>query len=177
MSKILFLDIDGVLKSFDDMYSRLYLWKKDSTNIKHKTRDEFGELFDERCVRWLEYIIEKTDCKIVISSSWRHNGLKAIQLMWELRDLPGEVIDTTPNSTDPDIINLYASTNNEADRGYEIQEWIDINKPEKYCIVDDENDMLSHQNFVRTDKNIGLDKKTAMDIIAILNSPSSDNKF
>jgi len=168
IDKVLFLDIDGVLNGLDNMYSRLLSWRLNPT--KFKSRDEFGELFDERCVRWLEYIITKTGCKIVLSSSWRSSGLNHMQLMWEMRDLPGEIISITPLDINQDIVNLYAATNNEADRGYEIQEWIDVHKPVKYCIVDDHGDMLSHQKFVRTNGDIGLDKKTAHSIIAILNS-------
>lgn len=165
--KILFLDIDGVLNSFDNDYAMSELYKLDNTN---KIRDEFGILFDERCVRWLRWIIEKTECKIVLSSTWRCVGLSKIQLMWEVRDLPGEVISITPTSVSTEIINLYAATNNEADRGYEIQEWLDTNEWSKYCIVDDDNDMLSSQNFVRTEKQIGLNYKTANSIVAILNA-------
>lgn len=168
VSKVLFLDIDGVLNGQDNMYSRLELWRKNPEQFK--TRDEFGDLFDERSVRWLQYIINKTGCKIVISSTWRRLGLNHMQLMWEMRDLPGEVISITPDTSNPEIVNLYAATNNEADRGYEIQEWIDIYKPLKYCIVDDDSDMLSHQKFIQTDTGIGLDKKTAQSIVAILNA-------
>ena len=157
--KVIFLDIDGVLNSFDNLIVQEKLWGLNNSN---KSRDEFGSLFDERCVRWLQYIIEKTGCKIVISSSQRSKGLNKMQLMWKMRNLPGEVIDCTP-------LGVYSSTGKIYSRGFEIQEWIDINKPEKYCIVDDENDILSHQFFVRTDLRYGLNEETAFSIIKILN--------
>ena len=166
--KILFLDIDGVLNSMDNMYAMSELWH---TNKEDKSRDKYGHLFDERCVRWLKFIVEKTECKIVVSSTWRISGLSVIQTMWQLRDLPGEIFDITPLQVDSEIINLYAASNNEADRGYEIQQWIDTFKPERYCIVDDDNDMLAHQKFVRTEGKIGLDYKTAHSIVAFLNEP------
>lgn len=165
--KVLFLDIDGVLNSTDNTHVRWYLWGQD-TNIKSK--DQFGTLFDERCVLWLQYIILQTGCKIVLSSSWRHMGLNKVKLMWELRNLPGEVIDITPLEYDPAVVELYADVNPNADRGYEIQEWLDNNLVESYCIVDDEDDMLSSQKFVRTDQSIGLNRKTSNEIIQILNS-------
>jgi len=165
--KVLFLDIDGVLNSDDNLSVQSCLWHIDK---KHKSRDEYGHLFDERCVRWLNYIIYKTGCKIVISSTWRHSGLEIMKLMWQKRDLPGEIIGCTPNEVSENIISLYAAKNNEADRGYEIQEWINTHKPERYCIVDDENDMLSHQNFVRTTREYGLDCNSACSIEAILNA-------
>lgn len=164
--KILFLDIDGVLNSFDGIYCRTALWKQDKT----PSRDEFGQLFDERCVRWLKWIIVMTECKIVISSTWRHSGLDEMKNMWKTRNLPGEVIDCTPNMVSDEILHRYSATNNLADRGYEIQEWIDKYKPEKYCIVDDDNDMLSHQTFVQTKGRIGLDVDSANAIVAKLNS-------
>ena len=166
--KILFLDIDGVLNSMDNMYAMSELWH---TNKENKSRDQYGHLFDERCVRWLKFIVEKTDCKIVVSSTWRMSGLSVMQTMWQMRDLPGEIFDITPLHVDSEIINLYAASNNEADRGYEIQEWIDIHKPERYCIIDDDSDMLPHQNFVQTNSKIGLDYSSALVVCRFLNAP------
>ena len=51
-----------------------------------------------------------------------------------------------------------------------IQEWIDIHKPEKYCIVDDDSDMLPHQNFVQTNSKIGLDYSSALVVCRFLNA-------
>jgi hypothetical protein len=166
--KVIFLDIDGVLNSLDNMRVNTLLWK----NNIGKSRDEFGHLFDERCVKWLSYIIEKTNAVIVISSTWRSSGLDKMQTMWQARGLIGEIIACTPTMVKPEIINLYAASNNEADRGYEIQQWIDDNKPERFCIIDDDSDMLNIQMpyFVRTQSDIGIDYKAANKIIAILNS-------
>lgn len=161
--KILFLDIDGVLNSSDNMSAQDQLYIINNSNIY---LDKYGVFFDERCVRWLRFIIEKTDCKIVISSAWRFAGLKAMKAMWKLRNLPGEVIDRTPFDASESTKNRY---NEDSERGLEIQEWLDINKPENYCIVDDEIDMLSHQNFIRTDSEYGLNRRTALDIVKILN--------
>ena len=165
-NKIIFLDLDGVLNSEDSRDSMIRLWE---LNNSFKSRDEFGFLFDERCVNWLRYIIMKTGAKIVISSTWRSKGLNRMKEMWAKRGLPGEVIDITPVTIDPAIVELYAATNNEADRGYEIQEWIDINQPQKYCIIDDQNDMLDHHNFVKVDKRFGISKLDANKVIALLN--------
>lgn len=167
MLKVLFLDIDGVLNSQDNEYSRLYLWRMEI----ERSRDKYGDLFDERCVRWLRLIVEKTDCKIVISSSWRRSGLETMQDLWHHRKLPGQVIDITPLTMSEYLVNLYADT--EADRGYEIQEWINLNNPDSYCIVDDMKGMLKHQNFVQTDSLIGLDLETSKQIIRILNNGSN----
>jgi hypothetical protein len=169
--KVIFLDIDGVINSYDNLYALNALYKLKLA----VSRDEFGQLFDERCTRWLRYIIERTGAKIVISSTWRSAGLVKMQTMWQIRELAGEVIGCTPTYVDDYIINLHACTNNEADRGYEIQQWIEENKPERYCIIDDDRDMLGAQLpfFVRTDNRTGLDYKTAHQAIAILNGQNT----
>lgn len=165
MRKILFLDIDGVLNGCDNMYSRLELWRINAA--AYKTRDEYGDMFDERSVRWLAYIVEKTGCGIVISSTWRRRGLNFLQTMWEMRNLPGQIIDITPLCADDYIVNKYACGS--CERGYEIQEWLECHDECRYCIVDDNDDMLPHQKFVKTNAGIGLDMKTANAIISVLN--------
>jgi hypothetical protein len=168
--KVIFLDIDGVLNSLDNMRAMTLLWKSGKGD---KSRDEYGHLFDNRCVMWLRYIIERTNAKIVISSTWRSKGVDNMLKMWEARGIVGEVIGCTPTYADDYIINLYAATNNEADRGYEIAQWLyeHEQKLEAYCIIDDDSDMLSQQMpfFVQTKSDIGLDQKSAQKVIAILN--------
>lgn len=163
MKKILFLDIDGVLNSFDSYSSYDKLWAIDND---FKSRDQYGQLFDERCVRWLRYIIEKTDCKIVVSSSWRKNGLLSIQAMWEDRKLAGEVIDITPFGMNDELEEEHGE---EAIRGHKIQDWLNKNECDTYCIVDDRSDMMEHQIHVKTNKRYGLDYKTSRSIIEHLN--------
>lgn len=166
MKKILFCDFDGVLNSFNNT---TILYRNFLFNKKSIYRDEFTYLFDQRCVRWLNWIIYRTNCQLVISSSWRDMGLDRLKLMWEVRNLPGEVIDTTPYTYDRYIEDLYPMNIDDGIRGYQIQQWIEDNQPDKYCIVDDMDDMLPHQNFVRTNKWVGLDYKTSKQIIKFLN--------
>lgn len=76
--KIIFFDFDGVV------------------NVNYAgERDEFGQAFHPNFVENLKTIIDQTGAKIVISSSWRKNGLSKMKAMWKHRNLPGEVIDTT----------------------------------------------------------------------------------
>lgn len=166
MNKILFLDLDGVLNTFDNLFSMSVIEKLTGK----PSMDSYGHLFDDRCVNWLEYIILNTKCKIVISSTWRRSGLDNMKKMWEERNLPGEVIDITPTIVDKIIIDKYKPNNINADRGYEIQQWIDNNDIETYCIVDDDSDMLSHQNFVKVDGKFGLEYISSNKIINILNN-------
>lgn len=156
--KVIFLDIDGVLNSDDNERSLGLLWK--NSNGLFKSKDRFGYFFDERCVRWLEYIIMMTNAKIVISSSWRYLELEALRTMWAERELPGDVIDTTSIDEAEDY----------GKRGDEIQRWIDLNAPENYCIIDDWDQMLSGQNFVKIDSEFGLTEEKTIKIILILNN-------
>jgi hypothetical protein len=162
MDKILFLDIDGVL------------------NVIPQGHDKYGGIFHKHFEDNLYLIVELTGAKIVISSSWRHSGLEEMQAMWKDRKLPGEVVGITPDEQDV----VHASRCEFYDqvcRGHEIQLYIDTHKIEKYCIIDDDKDMLAQQyaNFVHTANNsdhadcidigYGLTHKCAMKAIEILN--------
>lgn len=156
--KICFLDIDGVL------------------NVYCEGRDEFGCTFHKHFEDNLRHIIEQTGAKIVISSTWRFDGLETMINMWKHRNLAGEVIDVTKHI---DI----------SKRGLEIQEWLDRHKNvDNYVIIDDDYfDVLEHQlnNFVQTSGNIthedcvdigyGLTKICAEKAIKILNRYESKN--
>jgi hypothetical protein len=135
--KIIFLDIDGVLNVYGQGY------------------DKFGQLFHKHFEDNLKWIIEETEAKIVISSTWRFAGLERMQEMWRERNLPGEVIDVT---TDLALYQDSGENYERVERGHEIQEWIDEHQTEvtHYLILDDDNDMLISQqgNFVRTSNNI-----------------------
>jgi hypothetical protein len=136
--KIIFLDIDGVL------------------NVYCEGRDQFGCTFHSNFVDNLRNIIEQTGAKIVISSTWRSDGLETMQEMWKFRNYPGEVIDITPLSFE--LINLgLFEYYDQIERGHEIEMWLKVH-PEvsNYVIIDDDNDMLDNQkaNFVRTANNM-----------------------
>lgn len=151
--KIIFLDIDGVL------------------NVIGQGYDKYGQLFHEHFQENLRYIIKKTGAKIVITSSWRGNGLEFLQNLWKDRNIGGEIIGITDLDYDK-----YSC------RGEEIDQYIKTHNVEKYVIIDDDSDMLEHQmkNFVCTSDNIdhedcvdigyGLTKICAEKAIEILNN-------
>jgi len=167
---VIFLDIDGVL------------------NVHRHERDKFGQLFHQKFVLNLARIISETTAKIVISSSWRFDGLKRMREMWEFRNLPGIIIDVTPNG--------YLMVNNgeidkpddgfTPDRGYEIKAWLDKHGEDvtSYVILDDDTDFLEEQLpfFVQTSENkdhpdcedigYGLTHQCAQKAIKILNGKS-----
>lgn len=161
--KVIFLDIDGVL------------------NVMRQEFDDYGQLFHQNLVDNLSYIINETGAKIVISSTWRHRGLDFIKNMWKHRNLPGEVIDITPDCWDLIKEEKFGlKYYDDVDRGYEIQDWLNNHDVENYVILDDDSDMLESQinNFVYTygnkdhpdsyDIGYGLTRKCAEMAIKIL---------
>ena len=166
--KVLFLDIDGVLNSSDNLIA-LSLLRRD---LNTPDSDIHGHLFDERCVRYLTWIVNKTDCKIVISSSWRVAGYGRMVELWKDRNLPGEVIDITRRNSKvfDEVRQIYRTFDC---RGEEILDWLTHSAIpiESYCIVDDDSDMLESQksNFVKVKAKFGLTKELSDEIIEILN--------
>lgn len=161
---IIFLDIDGVLVHENYIVS-VY------PNIK---RDRFGKLFCPIASSLLNELIEKTNAKIVITSSWRADGLKDMQTMWKERNMSGEVIDVTPYFYVRDTIHMHKPS---MPRGVEIDYWLHRNnymhhepdciadyetikkcKIKNYIIIDDDTDMLWNQrnNFIRCNEMEGF---------------------
>ncbi len=165
MSKIIFLDIDGVLA------------------VQMQERDEYGSLFHPRFEQNLKRIIDETGAYIVVSSTWRHSGLEVLKEMWCKRGLPGTIIDITP------ILRFDKQTGDNVPRGYEIRHWLDTchridlldDGIDSYVILDDDTDMLLSQanNFVQCSGNMddedcedcgyGLTNKCTLKAIQILN--------
>lgn len=160
--KVIFLDIDGVL------------------NVIGQGRDQYGALFHKHFEDNLNYIINSTGAKIVISSTWRMSGLEEMQNMWKDRNLPGDVIDITPISRflrDEEL-----TFDERKERGNEIKTWL-LEHPEiiNYVILDDDTDMLDEQlpYFVQCSENqshidcidigYGLTKECTEQAIKILN--------
>jgi HAD domain in Swiss Army Knife RNA repair proteins len=152
--KVIFLDFDGVL------------------NIPpYIGRDKFGHIFNDKCVQNLETIIKQTGAKIVVSSTWRMDGIDVMKQLWRERDLPGQIIGCTPKChavrvmTDEEALEYRG-------RGMEIEEYVNFYGIKKYCIIDDDSDMLPSQMeyFVKCSFKTGLTKSLADDCIDILNS-------
>lgn len=166
MKKILFLDIDGVLSIPDFNIG----WE---LNISKQ--------------KLLGKIIEKTNCDIVLSSSWRKNTLEETKNYMTLKGFlfSDKIIGITIRAYH--YIDKKEKIHLSIPRGVEIKQWLDTNihsnngKDYKflesgidytYCIVDDDDDMLlEHQNnFIKTNSEKGLTQKNAIKIINILNN-------
>ncbi len=180
--KLIFLDIDGVL------------------NLRNRSRDKWGSLFHAKWVKNLQAIIDATDAKIIISSTWRKtkgDWTKNMQAMWKQRNLPGEVIGVTPFFWHTEYSSL--------PRGCEIEyvlekqfnfhrinwskesqlEYLQKTEVKGYVILDDDSDMLLSQkeHFVKTAlqfdckdaiEGLGLTKQAAEKAIKILNTSFVD---
>jgi hypothetical protein len=156
----LFLDIDGVLNT--GQYSNYLV-----DNGLCET-DADGYLFDPKAVKNLQYIIEETDAKIIITSTWRLDG--DMQALWCNRNLAGEVIGVTPTILKEKAIGKIKIWYGH--RGMEVEEWLQDNAtvPYKYAILDDEDDYLPSQSnhLVLTDPMTGITKDVAEKVICIL---------
>lgn len=141
--KILFLDIDGVLNNYSPYFKY----------GEAKSKDEYYKEIYPELIEILNRIVKETDCKIVISSSWRIIfSVEEITAMFKIRNFNGEIIDSTPI--------LWK------ERGLEIQEWLNNNKTEKFAIVDDDTDMAHLYSFLfKTEMKDGLTNEIANSII------------
>ena len=169
MDKYIFLDFDGVLNT-EHNQNLLYHEGK-------ACQDEYGAYFDPEPVEQLKRIIDATHAEIVVESSWKYLGLEAMQEMWEVRQLPGKVIDITPSSVSDSW--LLSADLDDVDpvighcKGMEIASWLsDHAKPNtNYVIIDEEYVILDSQlpNFILTNPYDGLTEDLADRAISILN--------
>lgn len=167
--KAIFLDIDGVLNS--------QMWAMDN-----KRGYGHGASLEQACnqevLRWdpaavanLRHIIDSTQSCIVISSSWRGYGIKAIDVWQRMfacygwNDAP--VIGETPDLNRMEN-GIYVSHI----RGDEVAEFLRINPViTSYICIDDDSDFHPHQHLVKTDNRFGLTSIEAKKAIRLLNSP------
>ena len=174
MDKYLFLDIDGVLNTM--VYARACQWKYGTV------RDEDGAFFDPEAVRNLKYILDCVPAKLIISSSWRKNGMEWMKQLWKKRNLPGEIYSLTPIIGKVEYQNIIDETSSfsyisYAKRGLEINEWLKKNtnsrtSPYEYAIIDDEDDFLfvQSENLIIPDPETGLTKEVADRVIELLDN-------
>jgi hypothetical protein len=149
-SSIIFLDFDGVLNT-EQYQAQL------AVDGKPK-KDAWGPLFDPRAVGNLRKIIEATGAAIVISSSWRYiHRLGSLRMMWEVRELPGEILDTLPTGA------TYIS------RGEDIECWLNQHRQPKYVIIDDLNDFYPSQldRYIEINPIVGITDADAVRAIEI----------
>lgn len=155
--KVIFLDFDGVI-----------------TTLKSKYK------LDPDKMALIGRILDATDAKIVISSSWRRFSLE--KTIKEITDTSKFNVGDNPFPYPDAVIGvterMYSFCYPDNDRhfglprGVEIQHYIDTHKEiEQYVILDDDCDMLLCQanNFIRTNTYEGISELDAEKAIVILN--------
>ena len=169
MRKIIFLDFDGVLNT--EIYN-LVLKRKGKI-----CQDEYGALFDPNAVKQLKRIIDATNADIVVESSWKYHGLDAMKELWEVRNLPGRIIDITPSTISDeyllssDLENIHPSMLH--CKGIEISSWLSKFETQdiRYVIIDDEYVILDSQlpHFILINPYEGITEEKANQVISMLN--------
>lgn len=161
--KVIFLDVDGVLNSENEL-----MIHRKKNGIKGCIL--YAEV-EDRPLKLLKEIVEKTSAKIVVSSSWRigceRSGRESVfgkslyeKLENRLKYFGMEIYDITPS--------LEAGTQ----RGDEIREWLSKNETENFIILDDDSDMCEYvntENFIHTTYKHGLTEELKDKAIEILN--------
>lgn len=146
--KLLFLDFDGVISTFENH------WKIDREKLS-----------------LLKKIIDNTDAKIIVTSSWK-NGYKSVQdfitsLGRKDKNSDNDIFQWFLNSIHGIIPTLLGS------RGEEVRRYmLDLDSPvESYVILDDDSDFEEDQlfNFVETDSYEGITEREVKLCITILN--------
>lgn len=136
MTKILFLDIDGVVLS--------------GTALRETGDNRY---LPTAAIALVNEVLDRTGAVVVVSSTWRmhadcrellaHAGLTRLHDDW-----------ATPTGRQMVGSLILGRT-----RGSEIQDWLDRHPEiERYAIVDDDSDMLDHQrnHFVQTQFLTGI---------------------
>ena len=156
---IVFLDFDGVLNT-----EQYQAWLA----VDGKpTKDIWGPLFAPPAVENLRQILNDTDARIVISSSWRYaHSLDSLRTMWTARELPGEILDTLACGA------TYIS------RGEEIECWLERNDRPDYVIIDDLDDFSPAQrnHYVETNPIVGITEADAQKAIEILRKSRAERR-
>lgn len=161
--KVIFLDVDGVLNSLDDL--KIY---REKNNIQGCILYDHVE---DRPLKLLREIIDVTDAKIVISSSWRLGYLRNHKET--IHDSLFNKLENRLKDYDITIYDVTPSLPYGYERGDEIHKWLeDHTDVENFIIFDDDSDMSiysSTNNFLQTTYEHGLTEEIRDKAIQILN--------
>ena len=189
--KLIALDMDGVVNSnikirnwFSDKMVELENqgYSYINNELRLEARKAFNEEFDHstelifpELAKYIKQIVDKTDCYILWSSSWRtldkYSDIEIAKDMFNRHDLPGnKLIGYTPQLHFMD----------QGIRGNQIRTWLynntlfEYNDLYKCAVIDDRFDageMLPNKcQFFWIDPNIGITEYETNKIITYLNS-------
>jgi len=158
--KIIFLDIDGTINSYD--------WVISDRNPGNLNGEE-GDI-DPLCAERINKICEETGAKIVLSSDWRISWPYCIDRIEKGGIKHGLIIDKTPEHMwvehcTQDFLDFTS-------RGSEIDDWLSQHPEcDRYVIIDDRKDFTEEQkpNFVHVNSMHGIDDDDVNFAIQILN--------
>lgn len=131
MTKIIFLDIDGVLRTHKSDLD----WSRELGVPIFRGTDR---LFSKEAIDNLNEVIFLTKAKVVITSNWRLRlSLEQLRDKFKKCGFLGEIIDvTTVGFIDYRPLPI-------GDRGLEIRRWIYSNSCDRYVVIDDQvNDII-----------------------------------
>ena len=140
MFNIIFLDIDGVLRTHKSDLE----W---SNQLNTPILKGNNRLFCKTAVDNLNEVIFLTKTKIVITSTWRLSlSIDELNKIFKDRGFIGEIIDKTK-------IDFKG-------RGFEIREWLDNNQYKKYVVLDDQvKDIINIvDHVIKVDSQIGFNE-------------------
>ena len=171
MKKVIFLDVDGVLNSSRTLYEDISLEDDLISNLKE--------------------LVDKTDAKIILSSSWRLSTEAVATLIDKLDKFGLAISGMTYDGVDLDWLEKYEfdvtkkyldtkfdyDENRQIkithDRGAEIFKWLHDHDDCAYVILDDEIEDIkpyfSESVIVKTSYKAGLTKEDVKKAIQILN--------
>ena len=149
--KVIFLDWDGIQNRISDKPSRSTQPRVDEDgNLVHAEPELVGRL---------NRIVDETGCRLVLSSSWRHDPMWRAHM--RAQGVTHEFLDRTP-----------LRTKNGKCRGDNVREWLSAHpEVEDYAILDDTSDFLPEQasHLYRCRSDEGLTEVIALDIIERFN--------
>ena len=151
--KVIFLDFDGVITTYDSK------WKINMYKIN---------IINDIC--------DKTDAKIVVTSTWRmgyHDDVYACHERLKRYFIKNNYLDNFKDTFDKFISNIIGMTECIGGlRGDEIKSYMNEHpEVENYVIIDDDSDMCDYQlcNFIQTDTYDGITERDAKLCVDILN--------
>ena len=136
--KYLFLDIDGVLNSFDDynMTGKEFL----------KKLNDISFILSKEQIKLLNRIVKEYNPKIVLSSYWRTRyKLEEINKMFKENGFLGQIIGMTDEDG-----------KEHKERWSQIKRYIDKHNVKNFIILDDDSLGKEAYNHIKTDSYVGL---------------------
>lgn len=140
-SRVVMLDVDGVLNNRVSMFL--------ATNGVHPGKKPTFYTMDVGCVRLFKVLLDETESKFVISSSWRKETISASTRVFDAMSWCG--------FTDAKDYCVGVTPRLAGNRGVEIDWWLNKHPTDNFVILDDDSfDIHQKDQFVLTEHEVGL---------------------